>query len=120
MVQFLSINFFFLGFLQFLLGFSKVPIIFVSPHSSSVQSEYPFAAFMIQRVQKQRKKEKTGLQTRKHKHKIIIIMISLLPSYAVSIFCSSELFLSLLLSLLASKCFILYIPLTISLQPPIE
>jgi len=26
MVQFLSINFFFLGFLQFLLGFSKVPV----------------------------------------------------------------------------------------------
>ena len=30
MVQFLSINFF-LGFLQFLLGFSKVPVFFVSP-----------------------------------------------------------------------------------------
>ena len=29
MVQFLSI-FFFLGFLQFLLGFSKVPVFFVS------------------------------------------------------------------------------------------
>ena len=26
MVQFLSIHFFFLGFLQFLLGFSKVPV----------------------------------------------------------------------------------------------
>ena len=30
MVQFLSINFF-LGFLQFLLGFSKVPVFFYHP-----------------------------------------------------------------------------------------
>ena len=30
MVQFLSIIFFFFGFLQFLLGFSKVPVFFVS------------------------------------------------------------------------------------------
>ena len=33
MVQFLSINFF-LGCLQFLLGFSKVPVFFVSPSIS--------------------------------------------------------------------------------------
>jgi len=30
MVQFLSINFFFLDFFNFLLGFSKVPVFFVS------------------------------------------------------------------------------------------
>jgi hypothetical protein len=30
MVQFLSINFFFLGFLQFLLSFSKVPVFCVT------------------------------------------------------------------------------------------
>ena len=35
MVQFLSINFYFLGFLQFLLGFSKVPVFFVSPCTST-------------------------------------------------------------------------------------
>ena len=31
MVQFLSINFFFLGFIQFLLGFSKVPVFLCHP-----------------------------------------------------------------------------------------
>ena len=35
MVKFLSINFF-LGFLQFLLGFSKVPVFFVSPVSTAI------------------------------------------------------------------------------------
>ena len=44
MVQFPSINFFFLGILQFLLGFSKVPVFFVSPvcitTTNSVQSKY--------------------------------------------------------------------------------
>ena len=35
MVQFLSINIF-LGFLQFLLGFSKVPVFFVSPYIYSI------------------------------------------------------------------------------------
>ena len=39
MVQFLSIHIFFLGFLQFLLGFSKVPF-FVSPFILAVRCAY--------------------------------------------------------------------------------
>jgi len=88
-----------------------------TPYISSVQSWLSSCCLYDPEVQKQRKK--TGLQTRR-KHKIII-MISFLPSNAVAIFCSSELFRSLLLLyLLANKCLILYIPLTITLQPPIE
>ena len=39
MVQFLPIIFF-LGFLQFLLGFSKVPVFFVSPCIKNIRPSY--------------------------------------------------------------------------------
>jgi hypothetical protein len=42
MVQFLSIKFFFVGFLQFLLGFSKVPVFLCHPVLSESASMQPF------------------------------------------------------------------------------
>ena len=45
MVQFLSINFFFLGFLQFLLGFSKVPVFWCHPVRILILMYIPFCLF---------------------------------------------------------------------------
>ena len=51
MVQFLSINFFFLRFHQFLLGFSKVPLFFVSPvlsHTHKTRLHFGLMYFQLE------------------------------------------------------------------------